>query len=133
MVWARSMQRELPEDLKEAVKLFAKSEKESNYFLQTRAFEDALDILNEHLGNYPDSPHESFIENIKLTYTRKFLEELDNLLGADIDTWFGCVHLLFKGKKQVEANIEKDAQLKRNYKRFMGVHAEEAIKILKQS
>ena len=125
------MQRQLPEDLKEAVNLLAKSEKESNHSLRTSAFQDAVDILNDHLSLETASPHKSFVQNIKLTYTRKFLEKLPNLFSADIEVWFDYTLLfLLKVPKEVELNIEKDAQLKENYKKFMGIWRDEAIKTI---
>ena len=127
----KSMQKQLSEDIKEAVDLLKKSEKEIHHSLRTRAFEDAVDLLNDHMSVATDSPYKSFIENIKISYTRKFLEELSTLFSVDIDTWFDYVRLfLLKVPKEVKVNIEKDAQLKDNYKKFIGIWRKEAIEIL---
>lgn len=124
------MQPQLPEDLKKAVGLLENSEKESNRSLRMRAFKDAVDILNDHLNIGPDSPHKSFVENIKLTYTRKFLEELTKLFNADIEVWFDYTQLfLLKVPKEVEVNIEKHPQLKKDYEKFIGIWRDEAIKL----
>ena len=125
------MQLELPPELKEAVNLLARFEKEKDHSLRTRDFEDAIDILNDHLLDEPESPHKSFVEKIKLTYTRKLLEELPNMSGADIEIWFDYVRLfLLKVSKEVETNTEKDAQLRQNYKDFIGIWKDKVIRLL---
>jgi hypothetical protein len=129
----KSMKRELPEDIKEAVDLLKKSEKWTNNILRINAFEDAIDILNDHISVETAYPHKAFIENIKISYTRKFLEGLSDLVSMEKD-WSALHYLhLFTGKvpKEVKVIIEKDAQLRINYEKFKSFCIKE-FKLLKQ-
>jgi hypothetical protein len=123
------MQKQLPEEIKEARDLLAGFEKENDHSLKTGAFGEAIDILDDYLAVEPETEHKDFIENIKRTYTRKLLEGLHGLLGADMETWFQYIHLLLvKAPNEVEFNIWEHPRLDKDYQGFMEIWLDEVIK-----
>ena len=122
------MQKQLPEEIKEARDLLG-FEKENDHSLKTGAFGEAIHILDDYLAVEPETEHKDFIENIKRTYTRKLLEGLHGLLGADMETWFQYIHLLLvKAPNEVEFNIREHPQLDKDYQGFMEIWLDEVIK-----
>ena len=123
------MQKQLPEEIKEARDLLAGFEKENDHSLKTGAFGGAIDILDDYLAVEPETEHKDFIENIKRTYTRKLLEGLHSHLGADMETWFQYIHLLLvKAPNEVEFNIREYPQLDKDCQGFMEIWLDEVIK-----
>lgn len=121
----------LPEDVLEARSLLEKAEAETNHTKRTRDFEDAIDILNDYLAHNPGTPFKNVIEQFKLTYTRKFIEDLSNLLTTDIEIWFVYTKLfLWKVPNEVKSAIENNNHLKKIYKEFFELWRKEAIDIL---
>lgn len=124
------MQNELPYEVSEARNLLERAEVETDHVIRTRYFEDAIDALNDYLSDYPETPHKFLIEKLKLTYTRKFLENLSGLLRTDIEIWFYYTKLfLLKVPNEVKSNIENNPTLKEIYKTFIEVWKKEAIEI----
>lgn len=128
------MENELPQDVLEGRNLLETAEAEKDHVERTRKFEDAIDILNDYLSDYPETPHKTMIENLKLTYTRKFLENLSGLLMADIEIWFHYTELfLWKVPNEVKSSIDNNDKLKKTYKNFIDVWRKEAIEILSKA
>ena len=127
------MPRELPEDVSEAIDLLNSFEKSNDHSQRTRDFTDAIDILNDFLRHYPESPHESYVRNVKVAYTRKLLEQLPRLAILDIDDWFSySVPLLLNASADVDAAISGNPDLKQNLKAFLAIWSDEAIRLFQK-
>lgn len=123
--------KELPHEVSKARNLLEKAEAEADDIIRTRDFEDAIDIFNDYLSDYPETPHKTLIENLKLTYTRKFLEVLSNLMTTDIEIWFYYTKIFWlKVPNEVKSNIKNNPKLKENYNKFVEVWKNEAIELV---
>lgn len=125
------MPRELPEDVSEAIDLLSSFEKSNDHSQKTRDFADAIDILNDFLRHNPESPHASYVRNLKVTYTRRLLEQLPKLATLNIDDWFSySVPLLLNASGDVDAAINGNPDLEQNLKAFLAIWSDEAVRLL---
>jgi hypothetical protein len=125
--------RNLPTDLIDAVELLKSFEKLDYHSKRTRDFEDAIEILNNHLRATPDTSHKQFIANLKRTYTRKLLEQIPSLFTLDIDDWFDYCKLLLMSVPNETGELSKeDPHLGQNAKKFIGIWKDEAIAALQR-
>jgi hypothetical protein len=113
---------------------FLKSfEKSNDHSKRTRYFEDAIEILNNHLQDTPETLHKVFIENLKLTYTRKLLEQLPLLSTLDIDDWTKYLMLLIQSvPNETEALSKEHSQLRQNKEAFIAIWINETIAALQR-
>jgi len=122
-----------PDDINQAVELLKKFEKAEDHIHRTKYFKEAVYILNNHLSMNPNSSNKKFIENIKLTYTRKLLEQLSDLPLLDFESWFQYIYLFyFRIKDEVELDTKKYPNLEKNYKNFIALYGNELIKYLEE-
>ncbi|MBI5967947.1 MAG: hypothetical protein HY882_08840 [Deltaproteobacteria bacterium] len=128
------MRIELPVDIREARALFSRYEKSRDHLERTRYFEDAINILDDFLADNPDLPHKSFIENLKLTYIRKLLEELPGLGTLSYDDWGHYILLLYINL-EVKKNIiiQKGPSLQKNLEDFFAMWGDELIREIKMN
>lgn len=123
------MQKDLPEEISEAIELLEKLEKLPDHKLRAGDFEQAIEVLNDYLSQNPDSPHTNFIEKIKLTYTRHLLEQLPKLSSLSFSEWLPYLSpFLFKAKKEIDTVIKRFPKLGENYRKFLRMWKDELIK-----
>jgi hypothetical protein len=121
------MEKELPEDVRKARSLLEEFERSSSHSKKIRYFENGINILDDYLEDFPQSPHKEFIMNIKLAYTRTLINQL-NKIRPDMDEWVDYISLLFsKVKKEVDRVQETNPDLKANYEDFINLWANELI------
>ncbi len=121
------MEKELPEDVRKARSFLKEIERSGSHLKKIRYFENGINILDDYLEDSPQSPHKEFIMNIKLTYTRSLIKQL-NEIRPDMDEWVDYCSLLFsKVKKEVDRVQETDPDLKAKYEDFINLWANELI------
>lgn len=116
------MQNEHPPDVLEAESLLKSALEHSDHGKRTAYFEEALDILYDYISDYPETPQKTFIENIRLTYTRKLLEGLASIREHDIniDTFVRYVVIFTKkAEKEFLTICEKYPNLEKEYKSYL--------------
>lgn len=124
---------DLPVDLTDAKDLLEVAATSKNHVEKTRAFEDAIDILNDSLSDNPESTHKVLIKNLKQTYSRKLIESLPEIMPPDIDIWFQYLKIFsLKVKPEVEKITESNPILRTNYKEFVECWRKEVIEIFNE-
>ncbi len=120
-----------PDELKEARKLFAEFEKSNNHTIKTRTFSDAIDILNDYVEENADSPELAFIENIKKSYTRILLRQLNDMKEIEIHDWVNYTTLtILKVKDEVTTILSENPILEKGYDDFISIWNKEVLKYL---
>ncbi len=86
-------------EIYEAIELLQSYELSSASYPDTENFKCAIDILNDYLEDFPDTPHREFIKNKKLAHTRQMLSNLASVyksgpaatqvahIGLVVHTW----------------------------------------------
>jgi hypothetical protein len=93
---------------------------------------DAIDMLNDCLSFDIDTSLKRIAKNLKLTYTKKLLENISTLLKTDLETWFCYFLLLFmKVPDEVESILEDHPDMKKTYSEFIDLWRKEAIEQLR--
>ena len=116
------MQNEHPPDVLEAESLLKSALEYSDHGKRTTYFEEALDILDSYISDYPETPQKTFIKNIRLTYTRKLLEGLASIRERDIniDTFLRYYEIFTnKANKDFLTICEKYPNLEKEYKSYL--------------
>ena len=79
----------------------------------------------------PDSPDLVFIENIKTSYTRILIEQLNNIGEIEIEDWINYAILIsLKVKSQVTKILSENPILKEGYKNFLSRCGEKVRELL---
>ena len=78
--------REVPE-IREAIALFEAWEASINDLNAAKGFTEAVQILDDFLESEPQTPHRTFIQNLKISNTRRLLQQLAKLDKADFSLW----------------------------------------------
>jgi len=125
------MPENLPEEVTEGRLLLEDALKSQNHIERVRDFEDGIKLLKEYLEDNPDSSHKNVIHNIKVTYTKKLLEELPSLYSLDMDIWFHYFLLVLSIATEIEETIAEYPNLEKNEEIFFSLWKDELIKILK--
>ena len=127
------MQIELPIDIEEARELLEhphdvlkgrglleEAIEQTDHGKRTKYFEEALDILDDYISDYPETPHKTFIETIRLTYTKKLLEGLSSIREPDIDIFFRYFEIFWvKVGNEFKIICEKFPNLKEEYDSYI--------------
>jgi len=121
---------ERPDELKEAVKLFAEFEKSDSHTKRTRNFNDAIDLLNDYIEENPDSPDLVFIDNIKTAHTRILLEQLNNIKQIEIEDWLNYFISYLKVTSEAEKILSENPILKEGYETFLLIWKEEFVEFI---
>ena len=120
------------EDIQEAIRLLKQSEEVSDPVAKIKNFEEGIGLLDCYLEETPNVVVEQSmrIQNLKMSYTRRLLAQLPNLMNIDILVWFDYFKVLaFKELPEVKANLEKNPELKENHKKFMKLWIADLIKL----
>lgn len=78
--------RSVPE-IREAIALFESWERSINDLHAAKGFTEAVQILEDYLECEPDTPHRAFIQNLKLSNTRRLLQQLARVDRKDFSLW----------------------------------------------
>jgi hypothetical protein len=78
--------RSVPE-IQEAIRLFEAWEASINDLAAARGFTEAVQILDDFLECEPDTPHRTFVSNLKISNTRRLLLQLTKVDRNDFSLW----------------------------------------------
>ena len=127
------MNRHLPEEIRDAIEMLETFDNLQEHGLRAGDYENAIEILNAYLTENPGSPHINFIKNIKLTYTRKLLEQLPKLHSLKFSEWLPyMMPLIYTARNEIDLVIERYPNLAKHYKKFLAIWMTELIKRMKE-
>lgn len=86
MVSPAASPRDVPE-IREAVALFEAWERAINDLHAAKGFTEAVQILDDYLECEPESPHRAFVQNLRLSNTRRLLQQLTRVDRRDFSLW----------------------------------------------
>ena len=78
--------RSIPE-IREAIELFEAWEASINHADAAKRFTEAMQLLDDYLDYAPDSPHRQFVKNLRLSNTRRLLQQLAKVDRKDFGLW----------------------------------------------
>ena len=81
-----SVPRSVPE-IREAIALFESWEASINDPDAAKRFAEAMQLLDDYLEYEPDSPHRQFIQNLRISNTRRLLQQLARVDRQDFGLW----------------------------------------------
>jgi len=127
------MRRDLPEEISDAIGMLESFDKLQKHEFRAGDYENAIGILNGYLTENPGSPHINFIKNIKLTYTRKLLEQLPKLHDLEFLEWLHyTMPLIYTARNEFDMVIERYPNLAKNYKDFLSIWMTELRRRMKE-
>jgi heme exporter protein D len=116
--------REVPE-IKEAIALFESWEKSGYDYAAARRFTEAVQLLDDYLEGEPDTPYRDFAQNLKMSNTRRLLQQLARVDRNDFSTWLEyALTILPLVQKEAESVMAKEPGLKKDIDAFHGVWGE---------
>ena len=116
--------RSVPE-IREAIALFEAWERETSNVHAAKGFTEAVQILDDYLECEPESPHRGFIENLRLSNTRRLLQQLARIDKKDFSLWLEyALAALAAVEREAASVIAASPELKRELDSFMGAWGE---------
>lgn len=99
---------------------FSNFEKSTDHVKRIRYFSEAIELIKKYNDVTPD--HQKIIKNLKLTYTRKLIEQLSPETKLDFpeNEWPAYLSILiFDCKKEVEQLTSEYPELKKKHLTFI--------------
>src|SRR5687767_13914779 len=113
-----SSPRAVPE-MREAITLFEKWEAAVTDPAAAGRFVEAVQLLNDYVDSEPDSPHTTFVQNLKVSNTRRLLQLLSRVNKNDPFSWMEYVSVVFLTlKDEAEALMASNSELKQDFEAF---------------
>ena len=108
-------------EIKEAIALFDSYERAGASYTDARKFKVAVQILDDYLEENPGSPHLAFIQNLKLSYTRRLMQRIASVNKADLES--SLEHIVLVAalvKDEAEKLMSQFPEHKRDWDRLIG-------------
>jgi hypothetical protein len=116
--------RDVPE-IREAIGLFEAWERETTDVHAAKGFTEAVQLLDDYLECEPDSPHRRFIENLRLSNTRRLLQQLARIDKKDFSLWLEyALAALAAVEREAASVVAANPELKGELDSFMRVWGE---------
>jgi oligoendopeptidase F len=132
MASAAASARSVPE-IREAVALFESWERSINDLHAAKGFTEAVQILDDYLECEPDTPHRSFIQNLRLSNTRRLLQQLARLDKKDFSLWLEyALAALSAVDKEAQSVMTANPDLKKDLDSFKHVWGDVLAQALKR-
>jgi hypothetical protein len=113
--------REVPE-IREAIALFEAWEASINDLNAAKGFTEAVQILDDFLESEPETPHRTFVQNLKISHTRRLLQQLAKLDKADFSLWLEyAVSAVAVVSNEAESLIKANPDLEADFASFQKV------------
>jgi hypothetical protein len=74
-------------EIREAIELFEAWEASINHADAAKRFTEAMQLLGDYLDYEPDSSHRQFVKNLRLSNTRRLLQQLAKVDRKDFGLW----------------------------------------------
>jgi hypothetical protein len=124
--------RAVPE-IRQAVALFEAWERSINDVHAAGRFTEAVQILDDYLECEPDSPHKAFIHNLRLSNTRRLLQQLARLDKRDFSLWLEyALAVLASVDNEAQSVIAADPGLRKDLDSFKQVWGDALAQALKR-
>jgi hypothetical protein len=123
----------IPSDIEDARNLLEKAEYESDPKFKMIYLTDAIEIIDSYIDD-PSIENDTtvYINNLKVSHTRRLLNQLVSLREIEIEVWLGYMLLLFtKLEDEVKDVTETDLALKKNLDSFKDVWKTELLEAAK--
>jgi hypothetical protein len=125
--------RSIPE-IREAITLFESWERSVNDQAAAKRFTEAVQLLDDYLEAEPDTPYKAFIQNLRVSNTRRLLQQLARVDKKDFSTWLEyALAVLSVVDKEVEAVMATQPELKKDYDAFLDVWKDVLLKALQRT
>jgi hypothetical protein len=132
MAGASASPRAVPE-IREALALFEAWERSINDAHAAARFTEAVQILDDYLECEPDSPHKAFIHNLRLSNTRRLLQQLTRVDKRDFALWLEyALAVLAAVDNEAQSVIAADPELKKDLDSFKHVWGDALAQALKR-
>jgi hypothetical protein len=132
MASASASPRAVPE-IRQAVALFEAWERSINDVHAAGRFTEAVQILDDYLECEPDSPHKAFIHNLRLSNTRRLLQQLTRVDRRDFSLWLEyALAVLAAVENETESVLKADPELKKDLDSFKQVWGDALAQALKR-
>jgi hypothetical protein len=113
--------RDVPE-IREAIALFEAWEASINDLDAAKGFTEAVQILDDLLESDPDTPHRTFIHNLKISHTRRLLQQLAKVDKADFSLWLEyAVSAVAVVSHEAESLMKANPELEADFASFQKV------------
>jgi hypothetical protein len=113
--------RSVPE-IGEAIELFEKWERAFDDPAAAAHFTEAVGLLDDYLEGEPDSPHRGFVQNLRLSNTRRLLQHLAKVDKRDFGRWLAyAIAVASLVDKEAESAMAAQPALRKDYDAFLGV------------
>jgi len=125
--------RSVPEIL-EAITFFEKWEAAISDPAAAARFAEAVQLLDDYLESEPDSPHRTFVQNLKVSNTRRLLQLLKQVDKNDVSSWMEYVNVVFLVlKDEADSLLASNSELKEDFDAFVSVWGSEYIEALQEA
>lgn len=125
--------RDVPE-IREAVALFESWERCINDLHAAKGFTEAVRILEDYLECEPDTPHRAFIQNLKLSNTRRLLQQLARVDKKDFSLWLEyAIAALSAVDKEAQSVMDANPDLRKDLDSFKHVWGDVLAEALKRA
>jgi hypothetical protein len=132
MAGASASPRAVPE-IREALALFEAWERSINDAHAAARFTEAVQILDDYLECEPDSPHKAFIHNLRLSNTRRLLQQLTRVDKRDFSLWLEyALAVLAAVENEAQSVIKANPELKKDLDSFKHVWGDALAQALKR-
>jgi hypothetical protein len=113
--------RSVPE-IREAIALFEAWEASINHADAAKRFTEAMQLLGDYLDYEPDSPHRQFVKNLRLSNTRRLLQQLARVDRKDFGLWLEyALAVMALVDHEAAPVIAANAELKADLEAFLKV------------
>lgn len=124
--------RSVPE-IREAVALFEAWERSINEVDSARRFTEAVQLLDDYLESEPDSPHKPFIQNLRLSNTRRLLRQLALVDRKDFSLWLEyALSVLAAVDREAQSVMAANPELRKDLDAFLNVWGDALAEALKR-
>lgn len=121
--------RSVPE-IAEATQLLEGYERSAAHNADARDFSAAVEMLDDYLDENPQSIHRQFIENLRLSHTRRMLQKLSSLPPGDFSSMEHLCLVLVTVRKEAENVMQRHPDLQRAYDALLKAWGEPLAKVL---
>jgi len=123
-----------PPEIREAIGLFEAWERAINDVHAAGRFTEALQLLDDYLECEPDSPHKPFIQNLRLSNTRRLLQQLARVEKKDFGLWLEyALAVVAMIDEEAESVMAAQPELRKDVDSFLRVWGDVVAEALKKS
>ena len=84
-------------------------------------FAQALEQLDDYVEAEPDTPHRTFIDNLRRSNLRRLLSQISRVRASDLGNWAGY-SVVLTSRREVGALVGEQPELKAGLDAFVDAH-----------